>query len=61
MAALPHLTDQRIGKTLAGCGFFLPPLPQGPLFRSQQPWILYFRSWDLIFETGSLISLELNH
>ena len=35
MAALPCLTDQRIGGTLAGCGSLLPTLPQGPLFSSQ--------------------------
>jgi hypothetical protein len=36
MAALPHLTDQRIGGTLAGYGFSLPPLPlPSPLFSFQ--------------------------
>jgi hypothetical protein len=36
MTALPRLIDQRIGGTLAGCGFFLPHLPLGPLFSSQK-------------------------
>jgi hypothetical protein len=36
MAALPRLTDQRIGKTLAGCGSLLPLFPRTPFFSSQK-------------------------
>jgi hypothetical protein len=35
IAALPCLTDQRIGRTLVGCGSSPSPSSQWPLFTSQ--------------------------
>jgi hypothetical protein len=52
MAALPCLTDQRIGKTLAGCG---SPLPQGV------PWAPFLVPNTLLAQEDLLTAVDFSH